>query len=116
MCVYISDRPFVSPYFVPTFLSPSLSQDHVRAFKKLTIWKPPSILIIQLKRFIYEAGYREKIDTEVEFPLEGLDLSEFVGACEGTDESFVYDCYAVSNHYGGLGGGHYTAHARKDNR
>ena len=24
----------------------------------------------------------------------------------------IYDCYAVSNHFGGLGGGHYTAYAR----
>jgi hypothetical protein len=26
----------------------------------------------------------------------------------------IYDCFAVSNHYGGLGGGHYTAHALND--
>lgn len=24
----------------------------------------------------------------------------------------IYDLYAVSNHYGGLGGGHYTAYAK----
>merc|ERR1712032_448458 len=24
----------------------------------------------------------------------------------------IYDCYAVSNHSGGLGGGHYTAYAK----
>ncbi|GMH69548.1 hypothetical protein TrRE_jg2091, partial [Triparma retinervis] len=92
----------------------SKCKKNVHAFKKLTIWKPPTILIIQLKRFMYEP-YPKRIDTEVEFPLEGLDLSEYVGACEGTNESFVYDCYAVSNHYGGLGAGHYTAHTRKDN-
>jgi len=30
----------------------------------------------------------------------------------------LYDCFAVSNHYGGLGGGHYTAYAKNvmDNR
>ena len=95
---------------------PRTSQSHVRAYKKMTIWKPPTILIIQLKRFVYDGHFRVKIETEVDFPLEGLDLSEYVGACEGTDESYLYDCYAVSNHTGGLGGGHYTAHARKDNR
>jgi len=26
----------------------------------------------------------------------------------------IYDCYAISNHYGGLGGGHYTAYALND--
>ena len=24
----------------------------------------------------------------------------------------IYDCYAVSNHYGGMGGGHYTAYCK----
>ncbi|TPX65038.1 hypothetical protein SpCBS45565_g05446 [Spizellomyces sp. 'palustris'] len=28
------------------------------------------------------------------------------------EESLVYDLFAVSNHYGGLGGGHYTAYAK----
>jgi ubiquitin carboxyl-terminal hydrolase 4/11/15 len=27
-------------------------------------------------------------------------------------EQPIYDLYAVSNHYGGLGGGHYTAYAK----
>lgn len=26
----------------------------------------------------------------------------------------VYELYAVSNHYGSLGGGHYTAYAKND--
>ena len=32
---------------------------------------------------------------------------------DGSDEP-IYDCYAVSNHFGGLGGGHYTAYALND--
>ena len=28
------------------------------------------------------------------------------------DKKVVYDLYAVSNHFGGLGGGHYTAFAK----
>lgn len=28
------------------------------------------------------------------------------------DESVIYDLYAVSNHYGSLNGGHYTAYAK----
>ena len=44
----------------------------------------------------------------ITFPVEGLDLSKFV--LKG-DQS-IYDLYAVSNHYGGLKGGHYTAFAR----
>jgi ubiquitin carboxyl-terminal hydrolase 4/11/15 len=49
----------------------------------------------------------------VDFPLSGLDLSTRVAYW--TDcEIPIYDCFAVSNHYGGLGGGHYTAHALND--
>ena len=57
--------------------------------------------------------HREKITAKVEFPLQGLDLSEWVLSPE-TD---VYDLYAVSNHFGSLGGGHYTSycfHAKHD--
>lgn len=28
------------------------------------------------------------------------------------DERLIYDCYAVSNHYGNMGFGHYTAYAK----
>ena len=28
------------------------------------------------------------------------------------NEPFTYDLYAVANHFGGLGGGHYTAYAK----
>ena len=26
--------------------------------------------------------------------------------------NLLYDCYAISNHFGGCGGGHYTAYAK----
>lgn len=31
------------------------------------------------------------------------------------ENNVKYDLFAVSNHYGGLGGGHYTAFAKKNN-
>lgn len=49
---------------------------------------------------------------QVKFPLQGLDLSSYVLGSQGQkdpSQAPLYDCYAVSNHYGGLGGGHYTA-------
>ncbi|GMH85191.1 hypothetical protein TrVE_jg13600 [Triparma verrucosa] len=87
-------------------------KESVPAFKQLSIWKAPPILIIQLKRFLYRASshFREKIDTLVDFPLEGLDMGEFILE-RGGKGGAIYDCYAVSNHFGGLGGGHYTAYA-----
>ena len=47
----------------------------VQAHKKLDLWDLPEILVIHLKRFSYSHRFRDKIDALVEFPLEGLDLS-----------------------------------------
>ncbi|RAR01296.1 cysteine proteinase [Stemphylium lycopersici] len=81
-----------------------------RAEKTLEIWTVPDILIIHLKRFSGHRTFRDKIEDLVDFPVEGLDLSGKVGYPEGKE--VIYDLFAVDNHYGGLGGGHYTATAQ----
>ena len=81
-----------------------------RATKKLEIWTVPDILILHLKRFASASRMRDKIDVLVDFPTEDLNLDGKVGLPEG--KSLVYDLFAVDNHYGGLGGGHYTAYAQ----
>lgn len=81
-------------------------KDHKRATKTIQIWSTGDILTIHLKRFQSARSFSDKIDLTVDFPIEGLDMSNFVA---GGDESLVYDLIAVDNHYGGLGGGHYTA-------
>lgn len=85
---------------------------HVQAWKYTNIFQAPPILIIQLKRFTFSpvTHRRNKINIHVDFPLEGLDLTSCVLHWEEGQEP-IYDCFAVSNHYGGLGGGHYTAYA-----
>ncbi|CAB9501278.1 terminal hydrolase 4 [Seminavis robusta] len=90
-------------------------KEHVRAWKQFHIYLAPPILIMHLKRFQYSASThrRDKIGTYIDFPLTGLDLSKHVLHCNEGEEP-IYDCYAVSNHYGGLGGGHYTAYALHD--
>eukprot|EP00980_Cylindrotheca_fusiformis_P018509 scaffold6124_cov122-Cylindrotheca_fusiformis.AAC.28 len=88
---------------------------HVRAWKQFHLYRAPPILIVHLKRFHYSASThrRDKITSFIDFPLEGLDLTEMVS--HYTDETKpIYDCYGVSNHYGGLGGGHYTAYILND--
>jgi len=79
--------------------------------KKFDLWKLPQILIIHLKRFDFNSGYREKLETLVDFPLEGLDLRPWCIDRE-VSKNCVYDLYAVSNHSGTVGGGHYTAYAK----
>ena len=62
------------------------------------------MLVISLKRFSYNRYWRDKLDTPVEFPTRGLDMSPYV--INQNHGPAVYDLVAVSNHYGGMGGGH----------
>jgi ubiquitin carboxyl-terminal hydrolase 4/11/15 len=63
-----------------------------------------------LKRFSNTGRFSlggDKIDAFVDAPLRDLDLSGVVkGLSKKEDDSLIYDLYAISNHYGGLGGGH----------
>ncbi|XP_064012715.1 ubiquitin carboxyl-terminal hydrolase 4 isoform X2 [Pogoniulus pusillus] len=83
---------------------------HQQATKKFDLWSLPRILVVHLKRFSYSRYWRDKLDTVVEFPVRGLNMSEFV--CDPRAGSYVYDLIAVSNHYGAMGVGHYTAFAK----
>uniref|UniRef100_A0A669DIU5 Ubiquitin carboxyl-terminal hydrolase n=1 Tax=Oreochromis niloticus TaxID=8128 RepID=A0A669DIU5_ORENI len=85
-------------------------KQHQQATKKLDLWSLPPVLVVHLKRFSYSRYMRDKLDSLVDFPLRDLDMSEFLinpnaGPCR-------YDLIAVSNHYGGMGGGHYTGYAK----
>lgn len=87
-------------------------KEHRQAHKKFELWKAPDILVIHLKRFGAQSRYvRMKLDTLIDFPLEGLDMSSRV---EGPDDgkSLMYDLIGVDNHSGTMGGGHYTAYAK----
>jgi len=56
-------------------------KDHVQATKTLEIYKVPPVMIVSLKRFRTgrsRFGGGQKIQTLVDFPLEGLDLGSLV--------------------------------------
>jgi ubiquitin carboxyl-terminal hydrolase 4/11/15 len=90
------------------WLCPKCGQQ-VCAVKKGDLWRVGEIVIIQLKRFI-RTGYRlRKLEAFVDFP-ERLNLREFIRGPQNESDQW-YRLYAVSNHMGGLSGGHYTAHA-----
>ncbi|XP_049935881.1 ubiquitin carboxyl-terminal hydrolase 10-like isoform X2 [Nymphaea colorata] len=86
-------------------------KEHRQATKKLDLWRLPDILVVHLKRFSYSRYFKNKLDTLVNFPICNLDLTKYVKR-KGAPESYVYDLYAISNHYGGMGGGHYTAYVK----
>lgn len=103
---------------------------HQQATKKFDIWTVPDILVVHLKRFSNSRVLRDKIDVFVDFPTVGLDLDEFCGerkvakrlgeqgqdvsvlGLSEVDDPVIYDLYAVDEHLGGLGGGHYRAYAK----
>ncbi|XVF76057.1 hypothetical protein PTKIN_Ptkin13bG0235800 [Pterospermum kingtungense] len=79
-----------------------------QAKKKLDLWRLPVILVIHLKRFSYSRFFKNKLETYVDFPIHDLNLSNYISHIDG-QSSNRYQLYAISNHYGGMGGGHYTA-------
>nr|XP_045012433.1 ubiquitin carboxyl-terminal hydrolase 8 isoform X2 [Jaculus jaculus] len=87
---------------------------HCRArrdsLKKIEIWKLPPVLLVHLKRFSYDGRWKQKLQTSVDFPLENLDLSPYVIGPKNSLKK--YNLFSVSNHYGGLDGGHYTAYCK----
>ncbi|CAG8318869.1 unnamed protein product [Penicillium salamii] len=86
-------------------------KDHVQATKKFDLWRAPDVMVVQLKRFGQLRRHHSKINTVVNFPLEGLDLTGRVqGPSDG--KSLEYDLVAIDNHMGSMGGGHYTAYIK----
>ncbi|KAK6942516.1 Peptidase C19, ubiquitin carboxyl-terminal hydrolase [Dillenia turbinata] len=81
---------------------------HRQAIKKLDLWRLPEILVVHLKRFSYSRFLKNKLETFIDFPIDNLDFSTYI-AHKNDQFSKRYMLYAISNHYGSLGGGHYTA-------
>ena len=73
----------------------------------MVLWRTPPLLLIQLKRFMFR-NVEHKLVKHIEYPIEGLDLSEYM--LEGS-ESALYDLYGVIHHKGLMAGGHYIAFA-----
>jgi ubiquitin carboxyl-terminal hydrolase 2/21 len=105
--------------------------DHCKTKRKcnktMTIFRYPRILVIHMKRFRYTNISREKLSTDVAFPIADLDLSPYIsqdklaanaarvlaGNKVGTQAPMhkpVYDLLGVSHHSGSMHGGHYIAH------
>ncbi|KAL6309343.1 hypothetical protein BKA93DRAFT_821670 [Sparassis latifolia] len=96
-----------------------------KATKRLSLSRLPPVLLIHLKRFSVKGPFTDKIETFVDFPLRGLDLTNYMpaplppGVSGGSQvprddprsqlPPYRYDLYGVTNHFGTLSSGHYTA-------
>ena len=83
--------------------------------KRLEIFIPPPVLIIQLKRFRQTGVVWRKIQTSVDFPVRNLDTSAFVTDLRLLKDMGIeskYNLHGTINHYGSMSAGHYTSCAR----
>jgi len=85
-------------------------KEKINIKKKIEFWSFPKILVIDIKRF---TNYNKKNQKLVSFPIDNLDLSEYVIGYK--KEEYKYELYGVCNHSGGLLGGHYTSFIKNAN-
>uniref|UniRef100_A0A1I7ZCM3 Ubiquitin carboxyl-terminal hydrolase 48 n=1 Tax=Steinernema glaseri TaxID=37863 RepID=A0A1I7ZCM3_9BILA len=97
---------FVRPEILEDAMTCDKCKEKTRRQKSLSIWRLPEILIVHLKRFVYLPSQSRWVKSSkvIDFPLEDFDP---VG-----NGSQKYKCFAIANHYGAMGQGHYIAYAR----
>ena len=78
------------------------------ATKKITLWKTPLILMIQLKRFKCDTK-TTKNNILVNFSILDFDISSYFST-NIKYQSSKYKLYSIINHYGNIHGGHYTSY------
>ncbi len=83
--------------------------NYEKAVVNLSLKKLPDILIIHFKRFRQmDDGSFDKVDLDIQFPLQNLDLAKYLDRPEA-GQSTTYDLFAAINHRGSLQRGHYVA-------
>lgn len=92
----------------------SKCKEHCACEKRIRLYRCPPVLVLHLKRFNYTMYRRDKLCTDVKFPVRGLDLSPYCAEGAKMARPPTYDLIGVSNHMGGLGGGHYVATCLND--
>lgn len=88
-----------------------------KSTKRFWIRRLPNVLCLHIKRFRWNNFYRTKIDLRISFPINALDMSQFVlnngpETRRSNSSCNVYDLAAVIVHHGnGSSCGHYTSFA-----
>ncbi|XP_049276831.1 ubiquitin carboxyl-terminal hydrolase 3-like [Anopheles funestus] len=88
-----------------------------KSTKRFWIRRLPNVLCLHIKRFRWNNFYRTKIDLRIAFPINALDMSQFVlnngpETRRSNSSCNIYDLAAVIVHHGnGSSCGHYTSFA-----
>lgn len=88
-----------------------------KSTKRFWIRRLPNVLCLHIKRFRWNNFYRTKIDLRITFPINSLDMSQFVlsngpETRRSNSSCNIYDLAAVIVHHGnGSSCGHYTSFA-----
>ena len=84
-----------------------MCRNKVSAKKKLEFFYLPKILCLCLSRFKRIGDDYKKNDKYIDFPINNLNMNKYIK--ENNNLKYIYDIYAVCEHYGSRYGGHYTA-------
>ena len=79
--------------------------------KKFEIYQTGPFLILYFKRN-KSFPLRKKINTKIVFPIEELNLDNFIISNEFSKK---FELFAICNHYGDASQGHYTAYCKSQN-
>uniref|UniRef100_U5EYW5 Ubiquitin carboxyl-terminal hydrolase n=1 Tax=Corethrella appendiculata TaxID=1370023 RepID=U5EYW5_9DIPT len=88
-----------------------------KSTKRFWIRRLPNVLCLHIKRFRWNNFYRTKIDLRISFPINSLDMSQYVlnngpETRRSNSSCNIYDLAAVIVHHGnGSSCGHYTSFA-----
>jgi ubiquitin carboxyl-terminal hydrolase 8 len=72
--------------------------------KSIKSWSFPNYLIIHFKRFTNDG---QKIQTHIDFPIDDLDLTDYISKDKNDPNNYIYSLYAINYHSGNADSGHY---------
>uniref|UniRef100_A0AC35TGP1 Ubiquitin carboxyl-terminal hydrolase n=1 Tax=Rhabditophanes sp. KR3021 TaxID=114890 RepID=A0AC35TGP1_9BILA len=86
------------------------------ASRDVKIWKLPTYLVIQLKRFEYDGIDYSKNEIFCQFDIKCLNMAPFLHPHSKTYNKSItnYELYSVTNHKGTLRAGHYYSYTKND--
>lgn len=81
--------------------------------KENKIWSFPNYVIIHLNRFKNNGS---KINTSIDFPLDILNLTEYISKDKKDPNNYIYSLYSINYHSGNSRAGHYFSCCKNINK